>query len=87
MLFDRFDPAYVVLALAIVAIGLAHYWLARLHPWAGAIVPTVYVAFLLWLFITGRLGGVMDIVLLLLGLAALLSYWAKAREAATTSRT
>lgn len=83
MLFERVDTTYLLIAAALIIVGVAHYWLARWRAWAGAFVPVAYLGFLGWLFMAGGIRGLMDIVLLLLGFASLLVYWAKAREASS----
>ncbi|RRD47331.1 hypothetical protein [Tessaracoccus sp. OH4464_COT-324] len=85
-LFERFDTVYVLIAVALIAVGVAHYWLARLHPWLGALVPAIYLGFCGWVFASGNFRGMTDLFLLLLGLFALIAYWLKAREVAASAR-
>lgn len=81
MWFERFDTAYLLIAAALVGLGVAHYWLSRLHAWAGIIVPAIYLCFVVWVIMKG-FNSLIDIGLLALGFLALAGYWAKAREAA-----
>ena len=82
MFYERFDLRYLLIGAALVLVVVGHYWLARLWVWAGAIVPLAYVGFAGWLFATGRITGILDAGLLLLGLMALVAYWSKARGSA-----
>lgn len=82
MFYERFDLSYLLIGAVLVLVVVGHYWLARLWAWAGAIIPLAYLAFVGWLFATGRVSGLLDVGLLLLGLLALVAYWSKARESA-----
>lgn len=81
-LLDIFSPTHLLGVGILVVLVVAHYQLAKRYRWAGIVLPVVFTVFWGWLVYRSGEVGWRDIVILLVALVLLLSYWAKAREAA-----
>lgn len=71
-----------------IIILIVHYFLSKQEwAWLGAIFPVLFVGFVIWLIIDGKLDATsFEIVPMILGLTLLLGVWIKGRESYKKSR-
>lgn len=73
----------LLITLAVVGLGAAHWYLSRLRSgWPGAVVPVLWIAALVWFFTRGGTPTALNYVAVVGGSAALAQLWNQGRRAA-----
>ncbi len=84
MFFQGFDVFYLLIAVGLAVVLVAHSWLIKQSAaWLGGLVPAVYVGLIIYLASTARMGSWVDWVLAGIGFFALVSWWVTARRRRT----